>query len=116
MSTTSIPFPTSQPSATPAAADGISNGASTTAAPLLDRVVRGAHETIDRLAETAAPHVHKLEQTVGHAGETLQANATRARELGDEWTESVRCTVRDHPLAAVAVAMLAGALIARLAR
>ena len=115
MSTTSIPFPTSQPAASPAPADSIASGASATA-PLLDRVVRGAHETIDRLAETAAPHVHKLEETVGHAGEKLQANASRARELGDEWTESVRCTVRDNPLAAVAVALVVGALIARIAR
>lgn len=117
MSTTSIPFPTSQPAATPAtAADSTANGVSKAAAPLLDRVVRGAHETIDRLAETAAPHVQKLEETVGHAGEQLQANASRARELGDEWTESMRCTVRDNPLTAVAVAMVVGALIARLSR
>jgi ElaB/YqjD/DUF883 family membrane-anchored ribosome-binding protein len=114
MSTTSIPFPTSQPSTTiPNADAGVSNGA---AAPLLDRVVKGAHETIDRLAESAAPHVHKLEATVGSASHLLQAEAGKAREMGNEWTESVRCTVRDNPLAAVAVALVAGALVARLLR
>lgn len=115
MSTTSIPFPTSPAPAAPLTGDRAPVGGAA-AVPLLDRVVRGAHDTIDRLAETAAPHVQKLEATVGSAGEQLQANAERARELGDEWTESLRCTVRDNPLAAVAVALVAGALIARLVR
>ena len=116
MSTTSTPFPTSPPAATAITSDTSANGTATAAAPLLDRVVRGAHETIDRLAETAAPHVQKLEETVGSAGDKLRADARRARELGDEWTESVRCTVRDNPLAAVAVALVVGALVARLVR
>ena len=116
MSTTSNPFPTSQAPVEPSTDDGRASAAATATPPLLDRVVRGAHETIDRLAETAAPHVQKLEATVGTASEKLQANADRARELGDEWTESLRCTVRDNPLAAVAVALLAGALIARIVR
>lgn len=115
MSTNSTPFPTSTaPAAPPAGEHAL--GAAAATAPLLDRVVRGAHDTIDRLAETAAPHVQKLEATVGSASEQLKANAERARELGDEWTESLRCTVRDNPLTAVAVALVAGALIARLVR
>ena len=115
MSTTSIPFPISPAPAAPSAGEQAPAAAAATA-PILDRVVRSAHDTIDRLAETAAPHVQKLEATVGSASEQLQANAERARELGDEWAESLRCTVRDNPLAAVAVALVAGALIARLVR
>jgi hypothetical protein len=48
------------------------------------------------------------------ASDTLHERAGQAREMGDEWTESLRCTVRDNPLAAVAAALLAGVLIARL--
>jgi predicted DNA-binding protein with PD1-like motif len=38
------------------------------------------------------------------------------REKGDEWTDSLRATVRRNPLSAVAVAMAIGALVARSTR
>jgi ElaB/YqjD/DUF883 family membrane-anchored ribosome-binding protein len=74
---------------------------------MLSRVVHGAHQTIDRLADTAAPHVQRLQEGVG-------ARAEHVKEISDEWAESLRCTVRDNPLAAVATAMALGVLIARL--
>ena len=74
---------------------------------MLDRVVQGAHETIDRLAETAAPHVLRLQEGVS-------ARAEHVKEVGDEWAESLRCTVRENPLAAVAAALAVGVLVARL--
>lgn len=77
------------------------------------RVVKGAHETIDRLAESAAPHVHKLQESVATAGDHLHLRADQARDLRDEWAESLRCTVREHPLAAVATAVAVGVLLAR---
>lgn len=83
---------------------------------LLQRVVQGAHETIDRLAERAAPHVSRLQEGVHDANERLHAKADALRETGDEWTESLRDTVREHPIAAVATALAVGMLIARLTR
>jgi len=83
---------------------------------LLDRVVQGAHETIDRLAETAAPHVQRLQDGVLNANDTLQSRAGQLRETGDEWAESLRTTVRDNPLAAVATALAVGMIISRLTR
>ena len=83
---------------------------------LLGRVVQGAHATIDRLADTAAPHVHRLQDGVATASEALQERADQAWATGDEWAESLRCTVRDNPLAAVATAVAVGVLIARLTR
>ena len=83
---------------------------------LMSRVVQGAHQTIDRLAETAAPHVQKLTQNVNSAGSALHDRADQAREMGDEWAESVRSTVRENPLAAVGVALAVGMLIAKLTR
>lgn len=82
----------------------------------LERVTQGAHETIDRVARKVAPHVQKLDETVTQANETLKAQAAHARELGDEWTESLRCTVRDHPLAAIATALAVGIVVARITR
>lgn len=75
----------------------------TRSAELLDKVVRGAHQSIDR-----------LEQSVSGAAEALQARGEHWRETGDEWTESLRTTVREHPLAAIGVALALGMLIARL--
>lgn len=81
---------------------------------LLDRVVEGAHQAIDRLADSAAPHVQRLQQGVSDAGDAIHQRAGQARELGDEWAESLRCTVRENPLAAVATALVVGVLIAKL--
>lgn len=76
---------------------------------MFSRVVQGAHETIDRLADSAAPHVHRLQDTVS-------SRADQAREVSDEWAENLRSTVRENPLAAVAAALAVGVLIARLTR
>lgn len=81
-----------------------------------ERVVQGAHHTIDRLAETAAPHVQRLQDSVAAAGETLQSRAHQVREVGDEWADSLRNTVRENPLAAVLTALAVGVLIARVTR
>lgn len=83
---------------------------------VLERVVQGAHQAIDSLAETAAPHVQRLEEGLHSAGGTLHTRVDQAREIGDEWADSLRVTVRENPLAAVATALAVGVLIARLTR
>ena len=80
-------------------------GAAGDAEHLLDRVVQGAHEGIEALADTAAPHLQRF-----------QEGLSVARDTGEEWAESVRCTVRQHPLAALAAAAALGLLVARLTR
>lgn len=72
-----------------------------------ERVVRTAHQTIDRIAEVAVPQMQRLQDTV-------HDSAVHAREVGQEWTDSVRGTVREHPIAAVLTALAVGVLIARL--
>lgn len=118
--TADTPFPTSTPSpATPAAtpssstATGKSTGES---GDMLNRVVQGAHSAIDRMAETAAPTVQKLQDGVQAASDTLSQRADDARAMSEAWAESLRSTVREHPLAAVATALAVGVLVARLAR
>ncbi len=83
---------------------------------MLSRVVKGAHETIDRLADSAAPHVHKLEDSLTTANVKAQSRAYQAKDVSDEWAESLRTTVRDNPLAAVAAALALGVVIAKLTR
>ncbi len=81
---------------------------------VLARVVQGAHDTIDRLADSAAPHVQRLSEGMTSANEMVHTRADQVRDMGDEWAESLRCTVRENPLAAVAAALAIGVIIARL--
>jgi hypothetical protein len=104
-----------QPS-TLADALGLSSAPSSPATGVIDRVVRGAHDTIDRLAESATPQVQRLEAGVNDANGALHAKADQMRGMGEAWTASVRGTVRDKPLSAVAAALVIGALVARIAR
>jgi ElaB/YqjD/DUF883 family membrane-anchored ribosome-binding protein len=78
--------------------------------------VQSAHSAIDRLADTAGPAVQRVQDGVQAAGDVISQRAQDARELGDEWTESLRSTVRDNPLTAIATALAVGVLIARLTR
>lgn len=130
MPTESTPFPTSSEAGADAtaASAGVQTETDTalrtraervgaaSADDVINRIAQSAHETIDRLAESAAPHVNRLGEGLAGAGESLQARADRAREMGDEWVESLRDSVRENPLAAVGVALAVGVLIARLSR
>ena len=129
MPTESTPFPTSSEAGTDSvAASGRPRSEADTALgtrgervgaradDVIARIAQSAHETIDRLAESAAPHVSRLGEGLSGAGETLQERADRAREVGDEWIESLRDTVRENPLAAVGVALAIGVVVARLSR
>ena len=83
---------------------------------LMTRVVKGAHETIDHLAERATPPLEQLEHGLAQTGNAMQDKAEKWHARGDEWTESLRGSVRENPLVAVAAAFAVGAVIARLAR
>lgn len=85
-------------------------------AEMMTRVVKGAHESIDRIAERATPPLEQLEHGLAQTGEVLHGKAEQWRATGDEWAESLRGSVREHPLAAVAAALAAGVVIARLTR
>jgi ElaB/YqjD/DUF883 family membrane-anchored ribosome-binding protein len=96
---------------------GETSSASTTKHPandLLGTVVQGAHSAIDRLAEAAAPAVHRLQDGVSSTSGAISERAHHVREMGDEWAETLRVTVRENPLAAVATAVAVGILISKL--
>lgn len=83
---------------------------------LLKHAVRGAHDTIDRLADSAEPAVRQFGERVAAAEDSLHATADQLRETRDEWVDSLRSTVRGNPLASIAVAAALGALLARVRR
>jgi len=111
-----IPFQSSADSGATIAPNpqpGVDGGSS---ADLLQRVVQGAHQTIDRMADTAAPHVQRMQESMHSAGDMLNQRGEQVRDMGDEWAESLRTTVRENPLAAVAAAVALGLLVARITR
>lgn len=83
---------------------------------LLKTAVQGAHNTIERLANSAAPAVQHLSESVAAARVSLQAKPEQLRELRDDWVDGARTKVRANPLVAVAAALAVGVLMARLAR
>lgn len=102
-----VPWPTSYHRMPDTTMPPDSENVATAAADMLKQAVQGAHDTIDHFADSAAPAVQLLGDSVAAAGEALHADA---------WAESVRTTVRDNPLACVAAALALGVVIARLAR
>ncbi len=86
------------------------------AQPLLDNIVRGAHDTVDRVAAKAAPAVERLISGAHGASDVVQQRAKDVGDLGHEWTETLRDTVREHPLAALGVALAVGVLVSRIAQ
>ena len=79
------------------------------------RVVQGAHEAVDRIADKAIPAVERLRGSYSDAAESLRERADQAMDLKDEWTESLRSAIREHPIAAVGTALALGVIIAKLA-
>jgi len=84
--------------------------------PLTDRLAQGAHHAIDHLADAAAPKIERMEGAVADATGKMKDQARHARQMGDEWADSLRETVQRNPLTALVAAAGIGALIARIAR
>jgi len=96
------------------AADAAIDQAADAERDVMRRVVQGAHEAVDRIADKAIPAVERLRGTYNDATESLKQRADQAMDLKDEWTESLRTAIREHPIAAVGTALALGVIIARL--
>jgi ElaB/YqjD/DUF883 family membrane-anchored ribosome-binding protein len=83
---------------------------------MLKHAVQGAHDTLDRLADRAAPAVQRMDDSMHSAEATLRAKTSQLRERGDEWVDGTRGSIRNHPLTAVAIALAVGAVVARMTR
>lgn len=84
------------------------------AADMVDRLAQGAHATIDRVASQASPVAERLQRNLHGAEEKWHQGVDELRHTSEEWTKTLRCTVCEHPLAALGTAALLGLLIARL--
>lgn len=73
-----------------------------------------AHVGIDRLTSTAHDAVERAASAAATAADQLGAKGRRLLETRDEWTDATRGYVREHPLAALGVALAAGYLLSRI--
>lgn len=83
---------------------------------LVHNLAEDAHHTINHLAEQAAPHAQRLQEQWSKAEDMLDGSTEQLREMSDAWLESLRASVREHPLACVGVALALGVVVARLTR
>lgn len=116
--TSNVPWPTSD-ERVPVPDTSMLPGSELPASPavgMLKHAAQSAHDSIDRFADSAAPAVRQLGESVAAAGQALHVKTDQLRETRDAWAEGVRTRVRGNPLAAVAAALALGIVIARLTR
>ena len=80
---------------------------------LVDRAMDGAHGTVDRLAAEAGTALDRAR----NAADDLKTTAyTKFDDFmnSEDKAESARTEIREHPLTAVVIALVAGVMIGRL--
>lgn len=71
----------------------------------IERASSTAHDTVDRVAQTASAYAERF----GEQAEALL-------EMKDNWVEGAREYVREHPVAALGIAVAAGYILSMLMR
>ena len=102
------PFPASadnkQPAAAPATPSATPPANASAVAPavegLIKRATQGAHDAVDSVAAR-----------VSSVADGLRGGVDSAADTRDEWLESARDAIRQHPFAAVAGALVIGAAL-----
>ena len=98
------PFPVADAAPSPKAPTPDGQADAATAAPLPDglikRVTQSAHAAVDTVAAK-----------VSAVADGLQGGVDKAGDTRDEWLESARDAIRQHPFAAVAGALVIGAAL-----
>jgi ElaB/YqjD/DUF883 family membrane-anchored ribosome-binding protein len=80
----------------------------------VDRAAQTAHEAIDRLAAKAGPAVERLRASTSSTADTLRAKADAFTDLEEQWLDNTRNYVRENPLTAIGIGVLAGMILAKL--
>jgi ElaB/YqjD/DUF883 family membrane-anchored ribosome-binding protein len=81
--------------------------------PLVDRAASSAHQAVDRVAAKMGPAVERVRNAAQDSADTLQTKLSDLDTMRLEWTESCRSYVRERPMTALGVAVLAGFLLSR---
>src|SRR5262245_17957603 len=81
--------------------------------PIVERAANSAHDAVDRVAASVNPAVERARSVAQDSADSLQAKIDDLGAMREEWTESCRSYVRERPLTALGVAVLAGFLLSR---
>jgi ElaB/YqjD/DUF883 family membrane-anchored ribosome-binding protein len=91
-----------------------SNGEASRRDPIVDRAASTAHDAVERVADRVGPTVGRIRSVASDTADAVNARAGEVGSISDEMVESARSYVRERPLAALGVAVLAGIVISRL--
>lgn len=84
--------------------------------PIIERAATSAHQAVDRVAARVNPAVERARAVAQDSKDSLQTKLNDFGSMPAELTESCRSYVRERPLTSIAVAVVAGLLLGRLAR
>lgn len=90
------------------------SGAAASAQGMVNRAVQGAHAAVDTVARKVESAVDRFKTGASSTAESVQQGAGEIAEMEKAMMESVRSTVRDHPLITVGLAVVAGMLLSRI--
>jgi ElaB/YqjD/DUF883 family membrane-anchored ribosome-binding protein len=93
---------------------GSSGGYSGSSDDTLSRVKQTAHDTVDRLADKAGPAIERMKSSMSGMSDSMHARGEHLAEMQEQWMESCRTTVREHPLAAIGIAVVAGMVLSKM--
>lgn len=82
----------------------------------VDRMADTAHRVVDDLASKTAPAAERVRTSMHHAMDTMHRRMDDLAETRDEWMETTRESIREHPLTMVCGAIAIGFLLAKLSR
>lgn len=82
----------------------------------LDKMEQGAHRTVNQVADAVAAGMKNAQQAFTKVTENVQQKSRQWKDDGNEWTESLRETVKQTPLTSIATAFLIGALVTHVCR
>jgi len=79
--------------------------------PMVEKISKSAHNTIDQLSETAVDKINNAKDTLSQLSGNFQEKAHQFMDKRDELAERLSAPIKRKPLSAIAIAFLAGALM-----
>lgn len=90
------------------------NAAAQSAGEMIDRLARSAHDLVDRMAGKAGPAVERMRTSFTGARENMRSRADDLSVKQEEWLGHCRDSVRERPLTAVAIGVVAGMILGKI--
>lgn len=82
----------------------------------LDSLKDKASGTMDRLSSTAQDAMSRVSAAASSAAERWDTTSRELMEAKDEYVETARGYIKEHPFTAIGIALAAGFLLSRLTR